>query len=266
MSIEKALEEKILELERKLQKSNNDLSECKKETKTFIHIASHDLQAPLRKLSAFVERLTYKSHDALGEEALLYIDRIDNTVAAMRSLIDSLTELSEITAADIDFIQCDLNEVMNAVIRNLELLIKDNNVAIHLSPLPTIEANAEQLKTAFKNLLVNSIKFQKEDSAPQIVITSELLPPEEEKIHSLPPGTTYYKIEFADNGIGFKPEYAEKILDPFQRLHGNSTYKGNGLGLSICKKIINKHHGIMYAKGKENSGARFILILPSTYN
>lgn len=266
MDKEKVLEEKILDLEKKLRKSNEDLHECRKASEIFIHIASHDLQAPLRKLSTFVERLTAKSPDLSGKEAPAYMEKIEKTTATMRSLIDSLSQLAEISVADIEYVECDLNEVMNSVIKDLAFLIKENKAIIHLQGLPVIEASAAQLKTVFRNLIQNSIKFRKEAFLPEIAITCELLPAQEKEVHRLPTDGIYYKIEFADNGIGFKEEYVSKIMEPFQRLHGGSAYRGSGLGLAICKKIIDRHLGIMYATGKENSGARFIVILPSTHS
>lgn len=266
MSSEKILyEERILELEKKLLQSAQALNECKKESEEFIHIASHDLQAPLRKLSTFVERLTQKSKNILGEESLNYIERIEAAVASMRSLIDGLSSISDITGSETVFIKCDLNNVMNEAINDLEILIQEKNVGVSIAPLPTIEANSSQLKQVFINLLDNSIKFQNNEATPQIVITSEALTIEEKVVFNLDIDKDYYKIEFTDNGIGFKQEYADKIFKPFQRLHGKAAYAGNGLGLSICKKIIEKHRGIIYAKGNENAGARFVLILPEMH-
>ena len=267
MSTEKMLyEHRISELEKKLLQSINDLNNCKRENEDFIHIASHDLQAPLRKLSTFVERLTHKSNNILGEEALLYIEKINVTLAHMRSLIGDLSVLSDIAEASMDFTKCDLNEVMKDTVTDIQLLIKENNADIIIQNLPTIDGNPAQLKAAFKNLLDNSIKFKNKNATPQIVITSELLNDEEKVIYDLAVDKVFYKIEFADNGIGFNQEYSDKILKPFQRLHGKAAYTGNGLGLAICKKIIDNHLGIIYAKGNENSGALFVLILPQTHN
>ncbi|MET0637873.1 MAG: ATP-binding protein [Chitinophagaceae bacterium] len=262
MNTERALMDKVLELERELQERDNDLRACKNATGEFIYLASHDLRAPLRKLSVFTERLVYKSADVLGEESLSYIVRIENAVAAMHSLVDGLSAFSEISATDFDFRVCDLNNVLREAIKDLALSIKENDADIQTSHLPQIEGNAPHLKTAFKHLISNSIKFKKQDVAPQILIASELLQPEEKKVHGLPPDAIYHRIEFTDNGIGFKAEYAEKILHAFQRLHPKSSYSGTGLGLAMCKKIIDKHHGLIYAEANGNSGAKFILILP----
>jgi light-regulated signal transduction histidine kinase (bacteriophytochrome) len=259
-------EERILALEKKLLQSINDLNDCKKENEAFIHIASHDLQAPIRKLSTFVEKLSNKSREILGEEGLSYIQRIETTLQNMRLFIDDLSALSNVADANIYFTQCDLNKEINQVITGLEAAIKENNAKIFVSPLPVIDANANQIKELFKNIIDNSLKFKNNDAIPQIIINSEVLSTEEKIVFDLPDNNVYYKIEFADNGIGFKQEYADKIFKPFFRLHGKAAYVGNGLGLAICKKIIENHQGMIYANGKENSGSRFVLILPQTHN
>lgn len=267
MNREKALsEERILDLEKKLLQSVESLDKCKKENEDFIHMASHDLQAPLRKLSTFVERLTHKSRESLEGDAILYIEKINSTVEGMRSLIDGLSALSNVSGADKNFIRCDLNEVLKDALADMELLIKENNVDISAASLPVIDAYPSQIKQVFVNLLDNSIKFHNKGVATKIVISCKLLNTEEIKTCNLSENIVYFKIEFADNGIGFKQEYADKIFKPFQRLHGRSAYTGNGLGLAICKKIINNHGGKIYAEGNENSGARFILILPEMHN
>lgn len=262
MNIEKQLyEQKILELEKKLLESNNSLAYCQQEKEEFIYIASHDLKAPLRKLSTFAERLAQKSMDVLSEEALSYLQRIEITIKGMQSLIDGLSVLSNINAED-DFIKCDLNKLMDEVVKESAQIIKEKNASISVSSLPIIEAYPAQLKEVFKNLFDNSFTFQPEGQGPQINITSDLLTGEEKISFNLPVEKVYYQIKFQDNGIGFKQEYAEQILKPFERLHGRSAYPGNGLGLSISKKIINKHDGILYAQGNESAGSLFVLILP----
>ncbi len=261
MSTENLLyEQRIKNLETELQKATNTLNEYKKEYEEFILIASHDLQAPLRKLSTFIEKLTDKCKDA-SEEAKPYIDRIQSSLANMRSMVDSLSTLSAVTETKQDFQKCDLNQVVQNILENVKQLT-ESNAAITCSPLPIIEGNCTQLKHLFQNLINNSIKFQKKDTALQISIDSKQINEEEKKIFDLSSGKTYFKIEITDNGIGFEDQYAEKIFKAFHRLHGKSEYEGSGLGLAICKKIMEKHDGIIYAKATKISGARFTLILP----
>ena len=139
------------------------------------------------------------------------------------------------------------------------------DVKVHVNVLPVLKGSYVQFQQLFKNLLENAIKFSKKDIPPQIRITSELTAKDENFFFNLPSNKKYYKIEFGDNGIGFNQVNAEKIFEPFVRLHSKSEYEGSGLGLSICKKIVDNHDGIIYAEGEENKGARFTLIFPETH-
>lgn len=263
MTTENSLyEQRIKDLEKKLQQTTNDLDGCKKEKDEFIYIASHDLKAPLRKLTTFTERLIEKSGEQLSEEAISYLQRIEKNVSSMQSLIDGLSELSEIET-NLNFAKCDLNKIINEVLKDSEAILKKNDAAVHLSTLPILDCNAAQIKQVFKNIIDNSVKFQPEGQAAQIIIESDLLKVEEKINLDLPVKEVYYKIKFADNSIGFNEEDAARILKPFERLNGRSAYPGNGLGLAICNKIIKMHHGIFYVKGQENAGSIFVLILPA---
>lgn len=255
-------EQRIEELEKKLLETKKNLNCSQKERDDFIYLASHDLKAPLRKIITFTERLIEKSGTQLNEEALSYLQRIEKNVLSMQSLVDGLSELSEIEA-NAHFEKCDLNKIINEVLKESEALLKKNNAAVHLSTLPTLDCNILLLKKVFKNIIDNSVKFQPKGQSAQISIESDLLNVEEKINLNLPIGEVYYKIKFADNGIGFNDEDAVKILKPFERLNDRSTYPGNGLGLAICNKIIKMHHGIFYAKGQNNAGSLFVLILPS---
>lgn len=264
MNTEKlANEQKIQELESKLRESEDKFAQCLREKEDFIYIASHDLKAPLRKLSTFVERLAEKSKDVLGKEGLGYLQRIENNIIAMQSMIDGLSALCNMEAGD--FAKCDLQELLNETIKELERIIQEKKARITVSSLPIIEGNPLQLKEVFKNLITNSIIFQDISHSPKIDISARLLTDEEKISFQLPVDRVYCQLNFTDNGIGFQQEDAEKIFKPFERLHGKSTYPGNGLGLAICKRIINIHSGILYATGKENAGSLFVLILPQIH-
>jgi signal transduction histidine kinase len=255
-------EQRIEELEKKLLETMKNLNCFQKERDDFIYLASHDLKAPLRKIITFTERLIEKSGAQLNEEALSYLQRIEKNVLSMQSLVDGLSELSEIEA-NAHFEKCDLNKIINEVLKESEAILKKNNAAVHLSTLPTLDCNILLLKKVFKNIIDNSVKFQPKGQSAQISIESDLLNVEEKINLYLPVGEVYYKIKFADNGIGFNDEDRVKILKPFERLNDRSTYPGNGLGLAICNKIIKMHQGIFYAKGQDNAGSLFVLILPS---
>jgi signal transduction histidine kinase len=265
MSTENLLnEQRIKELEIKLRQSVYDLDYCRKEKDEFIYIASHDLKAPLRKVITFTERLVQKAADKLNEHELRLVERIQKNILAMQSLIDDLSVFSEIERA-VHFQKCDLNNIIEEVLTESELKLKENESIIHLSDLPTLGGNASQLKKVFENLIENAILFQPEGQAAEIIISSHLLGEDEKIKFNLPAEKIYYEIRFADNGIGFNENDAEQILKPFVKLNGQSSYPGNGLGLAVCDKIIKLHHGIFYANGIENKGSVFVLILPGFF-
>lgn len=259
--VDQSLELRIHNLQTELFQKEKELDDCVKDKEEFIDIATHDLKAPLRKLVTFSERLLQRTNSGLNEDAILYVKKIQKTVATMQSLIDGLAELSNI-GTEFDFESCDLNETIKDVLNELSGLADNNKVAIRIKDLPTIDANHEQIKNVFKNLLENSIKFQPEGQVGEITVESKVLAEEEKINFNLAENKVYFQIKFADNGIGFNQESADKILKPFQRLNGISSFPGNGLGLAICKKVIDMHSGIFLAQGKENVGSVFILILP----
>lgn len=261
MSEEKLLyEERIRQLEKELQKATEKLDKYRKEQEEFFLIASHDLQAPLRKISTYTEKVVAKIKD-LPTETKMYTERIHAAVKSMRNLIDGLSDLYAVTENVETGVKCDLNDVLQNVLKDIEPGMDE---VIIQDPLPVIEGNAIQLKQLFYNLIENAIKFKKKNSSVRIVINSTRCGEEEKKNFDLQRDKIYYKIEIADNGIGFDNAYSERIFQPFQRLHGKAEYEGNGLGLAICKKITEKHQGIIYATGSLDTGARFVLILPQT--
>ena len=248
---EKSLEEKIRELNR----SNTELEE-------FAYIASHDLQEPLRKLTTFSERLQLKFTEKLGPDGVIYLERIVAATENMRTLIENLLEFSRIARSGKYFNKSNLAKLLEEVKINLELKIEETNAAIESEELPTLEVIPSQVKQLFDNLLSNSIKFRKDNIPPIIKITGAKLAIREKNQYNLRPEKNYFKITITDNGIGFEKEYAEKIFQIFQRLHGKSQYPGSGIGLAICKKIIENHHGLIFGEGIVGKGAIFTIILP----
>jgi signal transduction histidine kinase len=242
----------------------SSLGSFKKEYSEFIHLATHDLDAPLRKLSTLVGMLTKKLKPGFDDgDALGYIDRIESCVADMRSLIDSMSTLSQVTSDPEPIKLCDLQKIGQEVIDGLQGTIRQKNAIVQISDLPSIEGMPLQLRLLLKNLLENSLKFSRPDVAPEIQLISSQLTDEEKKQKGLAENI-YYKIEIIDNGIGFKAENSEKIFKPFVRLHGKSQYAGTGIGLAIARKIADNHQGLLFAESKENYGSRFVLILPQT--
>lgn len=239
----------------------------KKEYTEFIELATHDLDAPLRKLSMLIELLTNKLGNIVEDKDVQpYIKRIETCVNDMRTTIDDLSMLSKIIAEKNKYVSCDLQSIVQNAIKELQPVIKQKKAVITVSALPLIQGDDQLLEILFKHLIENAVKFAKKDVTPCIGISSMQLNRDEIKNSGLQDDLQYYKIEISDNGIGFGQEYAEKIFRPFYRLHGKSKYPGTGIGLAICKKIIENHEGMIYARGRDNSGACFVILFAQTTN
>ncbi len=248
---ERNLEEKIFELNR----SNRELEE-------FAYVASHDLQEPLRKISTFSQRLQLKFGNKLGEDGTLYISRMVNACDNMRKLIDNLLEFSRISLNNPPPRPVDLSLIMKQVEEEQDLNIAETNATITVGPLPSVEAINSQMLQLFSNIINNSIKFRKADVPLQINVSSATLSSKEKEAYQLDKNVEYFIIKVEDNGIGFEPQYANKIFQLFQRLQGKSEYPGTGIGLSICKKIVSNHKGLIFAESEYEKGAEFSIILP----
>jgi light-regulated signal transduction histidine kinase (bacteriophytochrome) len=256
---------KIAKYEKNLEAIIKDLNRSNKELEEFAYIASHDLQEPLRKLSTFSERLVTKYTAAFDQEGKLYIQRILAAAENMRILIDNLLEFSRTTRPSMPFEKTDLSVILSNAISTLEVSIENTNAAINIEqPLPIVEAVPTQMEQLFINLVGNAVKFHKPGAKVVIDITAEKLSPAETEKLNLDTEKKYYKIELRDNGIGFEQEYAERIFQIFQRLHGKVEYPGSGIGLAICKKIVENHGGVIYADGVPDNGTVFTVVLPET--
>lgn len=251
---EHSLESKIKELNR----SNAELEE-------FAYVASHDMQEPLRKLITFSERLNAKFAEVLQDEGRLYLNRMVAATNNMRLLIDNLLDFSRVARTAEEFAPVDLNTVLQKIITDLDVSIEETQATITADDLPVIEAQAPQMQQLFTNVISNAIKFRTPGVPPQInIYCAPVSTREAERLH-LEADNKYFKIEVKDNGIGFEPEYAQRIFQIFQRLHGKAEYPGSGIGLAICKKIVDYHNGIMYANGQLNEGATITIILPEKH-
>jgi PAS domain S-box-containing protein len=253
---------KLREYQQSLEEKIRDLNRSNKELEEFAYIASHDMNEPLRKITTFIERLENRYKSELGTEGQLYLNRITASVENMRLLIDTLLEFSRTARTNQPFQKTSLHELMKEVIADLELKIEETNTSIEIGQLPAIQSIPSEIKQLFNNLLSNSIKFRRKESSPHISINSEKLSKNSKEQFHLPTEKTYYQITFRDNGIGFETEYNERIFQIFQRLHGKAEYPGSGIGLAICKKIVDHHNGLIYATGQVGQGATFTLILP----
>lgn len=251
---------KVEERTQELRLYSEELSRSNRELEDFAFVASHDLQEPLRKIQAFGDRLEASFSQNLGEQGLDYMKRMRNAAQRMSHLINDLLDFSRINTRGRDFAPTNLTDIVNAALDDLEIAVQESNAQINFGDLPVIQADSSQLSQLFLNLLSNSLKFRLSDRTPVITITVAAHQP---NIMQQAICENWYVITVADNGIGFAREYSEKIFTPFQRLHGRSEYKGTGIGLAVCRRIVERHRGVIYASGEPGVGATFTLILPA---
>jgi PAS domain S-box-containing protein len=229
-----------------LEKKNQELEE-------FSYVASHDLKEPLRKIVTFGDLLQHNMKDVQDEKTISYINRMQDAARRMTQLIDDLLEFSLIGKHEYTLEPTDLNQVLDRVLQDLEGNIQKQNASVTVDPLPAIVANPLQMQQLFQNLLANALKFNDKEK-PVINITYR------------PVGTSTapaHEITVKDNGIGFEPSEASRIFEAFRRLHGRLDYAGSGIGLAICKKIVDLHNGTIIATGEKGKGAAFIVTLPN---
>lgn len=234
-----------------LERSNAELQD-------FAYVASHDLQEPLRKIEAFGDRLSTKYGATLPDDGKLYLDRMQNAATRMRQLISDLLSYSRVTSEGEPFDRIDLNVVLEGVLSDIQIRLEESEGRVDISGLESIDADASQMRQLFQNLISNGLKFVKEGVKPVISITGEKL---WQEMSSGPP-KGIFKISVADNGIGFDPSYKDQIFAIFKRLHGRTEYEGTGIGLSTCRKIVERHQGTIDAEGAVGRGATFIIELP----
>lgn len=253
------LEDKIKERTKELLEINNELEISNAELQQYASLASHDLQEPLRKIITF-SRIIHDRFLTELPEADTYIKKVIASTERMRNLIDDLLNYSKLSGSA-QFIFSDLNTIAKEAISDLELQIKEKEAIISLETLPAIEAIPGQMRQVFQNVISNALKFSKSDQAPVIKIWSEFID-EKSITGSAIKNGAFVRLSIQDNGIGFNEIYLERIFIIFQRLHGKGEYEGTGIGLSIVKKIIEKHNGLISAKSKEGEGTTFIIVLP----
>jgi signal transduction histidine kinase len=254
---------KLRKFEREQELAIRELNRSNQELEEFAYVASHDMQEPLRKITMFAERLQKKLEGRLDEDSQLYLNRIAGSAVNMKSLIDHLLEFSRTNRRSENFDKCNLSDVMIHVLSDLELKVEESRAHIELDgTLPIIDGSKAELTQLFSNLLSNAIKFRNPGQGPVIKLSTRKLSRNEKLERKLNVERNYFLFEVTDNGIGFEPEYTERIFVIFQRLNGKSEYPGSGIGLAICKKIVDNHQGLISAKSQPGSGATFTIILP----
>ncbi|RTZ03702.1 hypothetical protein EKL98_10750 [Flavobacterium bomense] len=245
-----------------LEESNKELKYINTELEAFNDIVSHDLQEPLRKIQMFISRLEEKELDLISRQGKEYFSKVRVAANRMQTLLIDLVNYSRTIKGDKVFVTTDLNVVLGEILQDLSSNIEEKKAEIQIGKLPTITAIPFQIKQLFINLISNSLKYSKEDTAPEISITSKNITDKEVREYKISNKDEYYKIVVTDNGIGFKQEYAEKIFLLFKRLETDSKYSGTGLGLAICSRIVDNHNGFIQVKGKPNVGAKFYIFIP----
>jgi signal transduction histidine kinase len=252
-----------------LRKKNIELEHLNKSLDQFASIASHDLQEPLRKIQTFTTLLKRQCNNNVSRESSELIDKIKGSSERMSLLINDVLNFSRIVHVENMFIRTDLNQVLSSTLKDFDLLILEKEASIRIENLPVVEAIPLQINQLFYNLVGNALKFSKIGKPASLSISSRILPFEETENEfnlrfNLNKRLSYSEISFEDNGIGFDQQFAEQIFSIFERLNNQQQYSGTGIGLALCQKIVQHHHGGIRAEGKENGGAVFYVLLPLT--
>ena len=239
----------------KLERSNRELQ-------AFAYVASHDLQEPLRKVQAFGDRLKATAGSVLSEESRDYLARMLNAAKRMQTLINDLLLFSRVSTQTSPFQPVNLGQIARDVLSDLEVRIQQTGGRVELDELPTIEADPLQMRQLFQNVISNALKFFRTGVPPLVKIQSEMLPGPDDTSAENTPSDAICRVLIVDNGIGFEEKYLDRIFGVFQRLHSRQDYEGTGIGLAICRKIVERHRGTITARSRPDHGATFILTLP----
>ena len=250
----KITEDKFKEYASQLKFQNEQLEQ-------FAYAASHDMKEPIRKILFYNNHLLETVAGKMQDKEREYLNRSINAARRMEKLINDLLEYSKAASGAHGFSEVDLNEVIDETLLTYKDIIDEKSAIINFDQLPVINGISFQLRQLFDNLISNALKYQHPERTPLIQISSQMVSGKE--FVELHPDKTYYRIEVSDNGIGFDAEYSEKIFELFQRLE-NIKYSGTGVGLALCKRIVQNHHGTIQATGKANEGANFTLFLPAS--
>lgn len=240
---ERLAQEQLETLNQRLEESNRDLHD-------FAHVASHDLHEPLRKITGFIDRLL-KDHDGQFDgQAAAHLGRVRSATRRMQQLIDDLLAYARVDTEVAAFEVTDLDAVLADVLADLEVAVLEANAQVTADPLPAVPADPSQMRQLFQNLVGNSIKFRSADVAPVVAIRVGR--------HG-----AVWRIAVTDNGIGFDQADASRIFGPFERLHGRNRYEGSGVGLAVCRRIVERHHGTIEATSSPGAGTTVVVTLPA---
>ena len=238
-----------------LERSNQELEQ-------FAYVASHDLQEPLRKIRTFSDRLLLKQAEKLDDDGRECLERMQSAAIRMQSLIDGLLSLSRVTTRGQNFEVVDLSQIAAEVVSDLDAQIGQLHGMVDVGKLPTIQADPLQMRQLIQNLIANALKYHREGVPPVVNIAGRYLHGPECRKPGQMPTDEQCRIVVEDNGVGFEDKYAERIFGIFQRLHPRDVYEGTGIGLAICRRIVERHGGTITAHGTPDKGCIFEVMLP----
>jgi PAS domain S-box-containing protein len=242
-----------------LEQKANELARSNAELEQFAFVASHDLQEPLRKIRAFGDRLKMKCAQALPVEGADYLERMQNAAARMQTLIADLLTFSRVISRVESFVPVDLAQVVQGVLGDLEVRIEKAGATVEVGELPVIDGDPTQMRQLLQNLIGNALKFQLPGVKPHVRIAARLVSSPDD----YGAGESFHELTVQDNGIGFDEKYLDKIFAVFQRLHNRQEYEGTGIGLAVCRRIVDRHGGSITARSKPGAGATFVVQLPA---
>jgi len=248
-------EEQIKALNLQLLQNIDKLEAANKDLDRFAFMASHDLQEPLRKIRTFSDRLSEKYSDIFDEDAKKILSRIQNAATRMQLLIKDILTFSKISIGKKEFVKSNLNLLLEEVLNEFEVPVREMKAQIMIEKLPDLYINLNLMRPLFYNIVSNSLKYSKKGEVPVIKVHSDFTDESS--------GNKYCRIFFEDNGIGFDQKYSEQIFEMFKRLHNHNEYEGTGIGLALCKKIVEEHSGFISARSHLGKGSTFIISLPS---
>jgi PAS domain S-box-containing protein len=251
-----------VEAEKNLIQQTVELMQSNSRLEEYAFIASHDLKEPLRKIGLFTDRLHAILGNDVSDEVRSCVEKIYNSSKRLQEMVHDLLEISQLSSKK-SYAQHDLQSILDHVVHDLEHKVEEVGAVITTDSLPKARVIASQFRQLFQNLLSNALKFVRPGVVPQIRVTHSILRPEDVAHLNLRISHCYLQIKFEDNGIGFDNAFSEKIFGIFQRLHRKEAVEGTGMGLAICKKIVQNHDGIIQAEGKTGAGATFTIIIPS---
>jgi light-regulated signal transduction histidine kinase (bacteriophytochrome) len=247
----KTIEEYNRNLEEKVRKRTEELLRRNEELSDFAHMASHDLKEPLRKVSVNAERLREEFHHCLKKAGDKYLERILSATTRMHSLINDLLRYADVTVHSDPFTMVDLSRTAADVMSDLEVSVEKSRGHVSITPLPVIEADPLQMRQLFQNLIGNALKFHQPDRPPVVTVREVK-----------PSNSGLCGVAFEDNGIGIDSSHRDRAFGIFQRLNNRNDYEGSGIGLAICKKIVERHHGSIHIDSTPGQGTVFTVYLP----